>query len=188
MSAGAARPAGAARLELEPIDLRHARAVQELASDPGIGATSNVPAPYPSDGAVRFIRQAVRQWRAGKDFVFAVTVEGNAVGVCSLLGVGGDPRKAELGYWIGRPFWRRGYATEAAWRVVRFGFRDISLATIRSSCLVGNVASRRVLEKVGFRQTAIGGNANPKWKATDRFALFELTRSEWLRSAGPIED
>ena len=180
MSRAAASAPG--RVELEPIDLRHALAIQRLASDPTIGATSNVTVPYPSDGAVRFIRQAVRQWRAGKDFVFAVVASGEAVGACSLLGVGGVPRGAELGYWIGRPYWGRGYATDAARRVVGFGFRDLALQRIRSSCLVRNPASGRVLQKVGFRQKGIGGNPDPKWKPTDRFVLFELSRSDWLRS------
>jgi RimJ/RimL family protein N-acetyltransferase len=119
--------------------------------------------------------------------VFAVVEAGEAVGVCSLLGVGGDPRSAELGYWIGRPHWGRGFATDAGRRVVGFGFRDLSLERIRSSCLLRNPASRRVLEKLGFRQTGVGGNADPKWNAGERFALFELDRSDW-RPAAPLEE
>ena len=168
----------AAAIGLEPIDLEHALAVQALASDPAIGATSNVPWPYPPGEAVTFIRAAARHWRAGTDYVLAVTAEGRLVGVCSLLSVGGAPRSAELGYWIGRPYWGRGYATAAARRVVAFGFRDLGLALVRSSCLPENPASRRVLEKIGFRRTGVGGNAHPKWDRDRRFLLFELDAAE----------
>jgi RimJ/RimL family protein N-acetyltransferase len=172
---------------LEPVDLEHAAALQRLASDPAIGATSNLPSPYPRDGAVRFVRQALRRWRAGRDYVFAVISDAGPVGVCSLLAVGEAPRAAELGYWIGRPFWGEGYATEAARRVVRFGFRELALDRVRSSCLVRNPASRRVLEKVGFKATGVGGNANPKWSAGERFMLYELTRAHWGEPVGARE-
>jgi RimJ/RimL family protein N-acetyltransferase len=169
---------------LEPVALHHAPALQELASDPAIAATSNVPSPYPPDGAVAFVREAEVQRAAGTDFVFAVTAGGEVVGACGLHSVRDVPRRAELGYWIGRPYWGRGYASAAARQAVAWGFGELGLEEIHSSALERNPASRRVLGRTGFRPTGVGGNPNPKWGPEDRFVLVRLTRAEWERARG----
>lgn len=173
-----------AAVVLEPVALRHAPALQNLASDPAIGATSNVPSPYPPGGAVAFVHDAEAQRAAGTDFVFAVSVNGTVVGAVGLHSVGGAPRSAELGYWIGRPHWGRGYATEAARRAVQWGFEELGLEEVRSSALERNAASRRVLGKIGFRPTGVGGNPDPKWGPEDRFVHVRLRREEWRGARG----
>jgi RimJ/RimL family protein N-acetyltransferase len=66
------------------------------------------------------------------------------MGVDPVQGIG------ELGYWIGRPYWGRGYATAGARLVLSFGFGELGLRSIRATCLTTNAASARVLEKLGF--------------------------------------
>src|SRR5262245_10328390 len=139
-------------IQIEPLDFKHAKAVQALASDPAIGATSNVPSPYPADGAVSWIRHASLKRAQGADYCFAVIDgAGTVVGACSLIDVDKKSRSAELGYWIGKPYWGKGYATAAGRRVLAFGFNEIGLRRVVSNCLMRNRASYRVLEKLGFR-------------------------------------
>ena len=57
----------------------------------------------------------------------------------------------ELGYWIGRPYWGHGYATEAACALIKRGFDELELSCIRAAYYDGNDRSSRVLEKLGFR-------------------------------------
>ena len=57
-----------------------------------------------------------------------------------------------MGYWIARSFWGRGYATEAASAFLAFGFRELGLHRIWAWCIAENLASARVLEKIGMRQ------------------------------------
>jgi ribosomal-protein-alanine N-acetyltransferase len=57
-----------------------------------------------------------------------------------------------LGYWIGQPYAGRGLATAAVRALAGFAFRSARLHRLEASCLPGNLASRRVLEKAGFRQ------------------------------------
>jgi ribosomal-protein-alanine N-acetyltransferase len=59
-------------------------------------------------------------------------------------------RRAELGYTISREYWGQGYATEAARELVRFAFEDIGLVRLEAVCLPDNLASVRVLEKIGM--------------------------------------
>ncbi len=64
--------------------------------------------------------------------------------------LGDGPGIAELGYWVGVPYWGRGYATEAAAAVVEFGFRVLALERIWARAFARNPASSRVLEKIGM--------------------------------------
>lgn len=65
-------------------------------------------------------------------------------------GLGSDPYQAEIGYWIGKPFWNRGLITEAVKPLIEFGFHELELNRIWISYYDGNLASRRVAEKLGF--------------------------------------
>jgi ribosomal-protein-alanine N-acetyltransferase len=58
---------------------------------------------------------------------------------------------AELGYWLGQPFWGKGIATAAVRRIVEFGFEELHLRRIFADVFASNPASRRVLEKAGFQ-------------------------------------
>jgi ribosomal-protein-alanine N-acetyltransferase len=164
-------------INIEPIDLKHVDGVQRLASDPAIGATSNVPSPYPAGGAAWWVRETVKRREAGTEYIFAVLAGANFVGVCGLIEVAGG--SGELGYWIGRPFWGHGYATEAARLVLRFGFDHLGLEKITALCLERNPASYRVLEKVGMRFVRWQQNTNPKWDLSERDAYFAITKDEW---------
>jgi len=84
----------------------------------------------------------------------------------------------EIGYWIGEPFWGRGYATEAVRTMIDQAFTATDLDALAASCRVTNLASRRVLEKCGFQWTgarlcrvrALGASV-----PSDRFRLERRT-------------
>jgi ribosomal-protein-alanine N-acetyltransferase len=138
-------------VRIEPIDDEHEARVQELASDPLVAATSNLPSPYPRDGARAWVEHAREQWQIGRLYAFAVidSTEG-LVGVSSLMAVDRSQGRGSLGYWMGRPYWGRGYATAGARLVVSFGFGELGLTVIGATCLTENAASSRVLRKLGF--------------------------------------
>jgi ribosomal-protein-alanine N-acetyltransferase len=77
------------------------------------------------------------------------------VGTCGFTRVDPDHARAELGYTIGRRFSGRGYATEAAAAVLRWGFDALGLNRVEAQCVVGNAASERVLAKLGMRCEAL---------------------------------
>ncbi len=184
---------------LEPVGWQHVRDIQALAEDPAIGATTNLPEPYPPDGGEMFVRAAIEKEASGEERLFAVIAQNaggpseglRLVGVCGLLGIRsgeekpGQSAQAELGYWIGRPYWGRGYATAAATIAIDLAFRDLATERLIAMCLETNAASWRILEKVGFRFTGYGMNPHPKWPPETRFAQFELPREVWSRLASP---
>ena len=70
---------------------------------------------------------------------------------------------AELGYWIGVPYWGRGFATEAAGAVAALGFESLGLHRIFAHVHAGNIASQRVLEKIGMRHEGRSREHVRKW-------------------------
>ena len=88
----------------------HADAIQRLAADPRIAATSSIPHPYPETGARDFIAQQLADRAAGRAWAFAIMDRGELVGVCAVHGLG-PGEMPELGYWVGVPYWGRGHAS-----------------------------------------------------------------------------
>ena len=116
--------------------------------------------------------------------VAAIEVDGRAVGTVGL----GDIRfaqlalrvdRAELGYWIAPALRGAGLVTEAAHAVIRCGFETIGLHKITVHCFEENVASRRVIEKLGFRM--VGRQEDDAWRDGRWWAMlsYELTAPEW---------
>ena len=110
--------------------------------------TSDIPFPFVESQAAGWLEPVRGEVR------FAIEREGRLIG-----GVGFYRRTsglAELGFWLGRAWWGRGYATEAAQAVVRLGFKDQNLPGFSSAHFVDNSASGRVLAKLGFEPTGRG--------------------------------
>ena len=167
-------------VRLEALSSRHAPAYQALAEDARIAATTLVPHPYPAGGAARHVACSTGARRRGEAYAFAVVADdgrggAEVVGSCSLKHVDRADGQAEVGYWIGVPFWGRGYATAAVRLAVRFAFGDLGLDRVVAEVLEANVASARVLEKLGFE--AVGRFANVSERhAGAPTALYELAR------------
>ena len=170
-------------VRIAEIGPEHAPEVQALASDPAILRTTQLPSPYPPDGAQSFIRDAIDGRRAGTTFVFVMMDGEVLVGTCGFKDVTGSPKEAEAGYWVGKPYWGRGYASAAVGLLLEFGFGELELSKVRACCLTINARSLRVSEKSGFARTQVNTEASGgHWEPTDRFAHFELYRSAWLKA------
>lgn len=111
------------------------------------------PSPYTTAHARQFIEMVNKQ--NPKTF-FAIEYRGNYAGNIS-LSVGTDVYRnsAEIGYFIGEPFWNKGIATKAVNLMTRFGFDTLGLIRIYTGVFEFNTASQRVLEKCGFEKEAI---------------------------------
>lgn len=139
------------RLVLRPFTLADAEAVQRLAGAEAIADTTlNIPHPYADGLAEAWIESHADAFQDRERVALAIADSGaNLVGAISLRLDFGHKR-AELGYWIGLPYWGRGYATEAAVAMVGYGFKELGLNRIFAHHLARNPASGRVLEKAGF--------------------------------------
>lgn len=142
--------------------------------------TTSIPHPYPAGAARGFIDEVAGDLADGVGWTLAVVERTNhaLVGVIRLDRID-EAETGEIGYWIAVDRWGRGYATEAARRVVGFGFADLALARIRTYVMSGNGASRRVLEKVGFTPDGHDMVDAPARGGAVAMDFFQLDRSNW---------
>lgn len=126
--------------------------------------TANIPHPYLEEDAQTFLAKASEDFRSGDSATFAISVP-PARELWGAIGLTIQPahKRAELGYWIGVPYWNQGYATEAASAVVAFGFGALGLHRIYAFVHAGNSASARVLEKIGMRHEGRSREHVRKW-------------------------
>jgi RimJ/RimL family protein N-acetyltransferase len=169
------------RLRLRPFVLTDADAVQALAGSRDVAATTlNIPHPYEEGMADVWIRTHAPGFEDDHQATFAVTLKESEelVGAISLQ-INRVHGRAELGYWIGVPFWNRGYATEAARAVLRFGFKELGLNRIFAMHLVRNPASGRVMQKVEMHHEARLRQHINKWGSFEDIDLYGILAEEW---------
>ena len=97
------------------------------------------------------------------------------------IGLTISPRnqRAEMGYWLGVPYWNKGYATEAARAVLRFGFQELGLNRIYASYFPRNPASGRVMEKAGMRYEGTLRQHFVRWSEPEDLVYYSILKSEW---------
>jgi [ribosomal protein S5]-alanine N-acetyltransferase len=139
------------RLILRPYTLDDAPRVFELAGDLRVARTTvNIPHPYPAGAAETWILTHAQEAAADVALTWAVTSpDTGAVGGVGLR-LALRHARAELGYWIGHPYWGRGYATEAAVAVLEHAFERLSLNRVHATHVTRNPASGRVMQKLGM--------------------------------------
>ena len=140
------------RLTLRPWTERDAEELYSLASDPDIGPMTGWEPHSDSEHSRSVIDNILT--RPGT-FALVEKATGRIVG-CMSLSFGEDatirvePSESELGFWIGKPYWNRGFATEAANRMLEYAFTEQGCDKVWCLCLEANVRCIRVQEKLGF--------------------------------------
>lgn len=157
-------------------------ALAHLANNAAIATmVSRMPHPYTAADAADFVRRT-NLGEIGK-CVYAITKaeNGEFLGCCAL-----EPHQhdeaLELGYWLGQPYWNKGYGTEAAHALIDMAFRTREIDHIDARCRVTNIASRRVIQKCGFQfqgsgmvgNLAMGGMVPVEWYRLDRKTWMSL--------------
>ena len=135
--------------------------------------TARIPHPYGAEDAEQFIASIKRE---DGGVTFAIVLDSSLIGIC---GIDLRPDSAELGYWLGAPYWGRGYATEAVRAVIDHAFSELGHEVLLSGARVSNPASRRVLEKCGFQWTGVGLYRVRAINSAAPIDRFRLDRGLW---------
>ncbi len=169
------------RLILRPFELSDAPRVAELCADREIAAnTLVIPHPYSLGDAESWLATHRASFEAGTHGALAITLrDGGELAGCVGLTIERAHDRAELGYWIGRAFWNRGYATEASRAAIRHGFVSHGLERIFASHFLRNPASGRVLEKCGMRFEGIARRYVKKWGVYEDGAVYAIVRADF---------
>ncbi len=122
-----------------------------------IARWGSFPHPYTISDALSFIENAAKFQREGLEFHTAIRLveDDMLIGMIGLKQIDLKDKKAEIGYWIGKQFWGKGYGTQAASLMSGYGFGVLNLNRIYAKTFDFNRGSLRVLEKVGFVREGI---------------------------------
>ena len=175
------------RLTLRPFTLVDAARVPRLAGDEEIARyTLNIPHPYEDGMAEAWIESHPDRFQAGESATFAITLRDERL-LIGAIGLKFAPRhrRAEMGYWVARDRWGRGYATEAAWAVLRYAFAERGLHKVVATHLAPNIASGRVMQKIGMRQEGVQREHVLKNGRFVDLVLYGILREDWERQPGP---
>lgn len=170
------------RLIIRPLTLADAPAIQSQVSDREIAATTlNIPHPYPEGGAEQWIIRAIEGFEKRSVFNFAIVrkADEQLIGCIAIEGVKEPHRKCEIGYWIGRPHWGQGYATEAARAVLAFAFDELGANKVWAQFFMNNPASGKVMQKLGMTHEGTHRQDICKWGEFLDVGTYSILRSEY---------
>ena len=171
------------RLLLRPWEERDARSLYKYAKDPAVGPIAGWPSHTSVENSCEIIRTILS---APETYAVVLKQTSEPVGSIGLIfgdavhSADIDDNEAEIGYWIGVPFWGQGLIPEAVRRLLRHGFEDLGLQAVWCGYYDGNTQSKRVQEKCGFQYSHTEyGKISPLGDVrTEHFT--RLSRADWI--------
>jgi RimJ/RimL family protein N-acetyltransferase len=166
------------RLILRPYTRKDIPDIVRLIGAREIAATTlRIPHPYTEQDARALLRKLAKE-KPPTHFGIFLRDTGEYCGGIGLT-PDQDHDRAEIGYWIGVPYWGRGIASEAACEVVRFGFETLGLNRIFATCYVGNHASTKILAKLGMKHEGRFLKHIKKWGEYKNVDNYGLLAEDW---------
>ena len=158
-------------------------AVLAYQRDPHYLQYSDWPDRTPED-AQRFVQMFLDQQeeQPRRKFQLAVVLKssGQLIGTCGIRKASVGAHEADIGYELSPDQWGHGYATEAARAIVQFGFAELKVHRIWAWCVADNMASARVLERLGLK---LEGRLRDKEYFKGRWwdtLMYGILKDEWL--------
>ncbi len=143
------------RLYLQTPRTRDVREVYRWCRDPAITRYMTWDRPTGPKPTAQFVREACRDQRAGRglEYVMHDRASGGPIGCCGIHHIDRTVHlKAEMGYWIARPYWGRGLVTEAMRTLISHALTELDLQRVYAYVFAGNARSVQVLEALGFQR------------------------------------
>lgn len=173
------------RLILRPPNRSDIPKIVELAGDPDVArSVGRIPHPYEEQHARDYVARTQKSWQSGDDCAFAMVHKelGHMIGMAGVILPQEPYTGAEIGYWVGKPYWGQGYATEAARAIVRYAFEELVVKRVFANYFTTNPASRRVMEKAGLQyEGTLRGHIERFGEVYD-LGYCGLMREEYLAS------
>ncbi len=181
---------------MRPFQLSDADRVQKLAGRKEVAETTNLPHPYSKEMAEEWIKTHEPAFMEGKSATYAITLKdsGELIGAISLMGFTKQSigirdlynqdlcNHARIGFWIGVPYWNKGYCTEAGKAVLEYGFLERGLNRIYTGYMSSNPASGRVLEKLGMVYEGTQRQHITRLAEYEDLVLVGILKSEWEKN------
>ncbi|OHA04084.1 MAG: GNAT family N-acetyltransferase [Candidatus Sungbacteria bacterium RIFCSPHIGHO2_02_FULL_52_23] len=170
------------RLILRAFDAADAADAARMAGCRDVASnTLRIPHPYSEEMARIWIASLASEFEKGESVTFAIALSGELIGAISLE-ITREFDRAELGYWIGKPYWGQGYATEAGHAVLAYGFGELGLNRIFAYHFSRNPASGRVMQKIGMTHEGHLRQHTKKWGVYEDEEIYGILKSDFVDS------
>ena len=158
--------------------------IVELANNLNIAKyTQNLPYPYAEKDAIYWLNLAQQGMQNGSKLVLAIREKATNTFMGGIgLHINDRHHRAELGYWIGEPFWGKGYVTEAARAMMQYGFEELKLNRIQAHYMKQNIGSGRVMEKAGMQREGELVEHQFKYGVYHTIVAYGITKTQYLVS------
>ncbi len=147
---------------------------------------ASVPWPYPDDGVADYIRSDILPEQGRERWVWAITRKEDPSELIGAIELMKKATPTNRGFWLGRPFWRRGYMTEAVKPVTEYAFTELGFEKLIFGNAVDNRRSARIKEKSGARLVRREAATYVDPSLTER-EIYELTKDEWLKFSSVVD-
>ncbi|MQG75880.1 MAG: GNAT family N-acetyltransferase [SAR202 cluster bacterium] len=171
-------------IRLQPIQSGDAKAAFLLAHDDRVTRTLIWDGPTTQEVLTEAYERFSGQWHQGDTYHFAIEPLQNPVFSGSITVRSETPKSADIGYWLGFPYWGKGYMTDAIRLVTYFVFTHLSADGVHADVFAGNLASRRVLEKNEVRFEGVLAQHHVKQGESIDACRMVLGRKEWEKGLG----
>ena len=139
-----------------------------------------MPHPYKDGMAEEWIRSCYERFEKDEALNFAITLITDKTFIGGIaLRLDRENKRGEIGYWIGKPYWNCGYATEAAQAVVAYGFKVLKLNRIHAYHFKRNAASGRVMEKIGMRYEGCLRQHTKRWDNFEDSMVYGILKADF---------
>lgn len=170
------------RLRIRTLRDEDAEPIERYASDFDVAkTTTNIPHPYPTGGGKQFVAQMKEKFEEGSILTFAIENQDTMelIGLISLR-VSEQFQHAEIGYWIGKPFWNKGYGTEAVGALLDFGFNVLNLHKIFARAFSTNPGSWRIMEKNGLTHEGTFKEHVYRWDEFHDLVFYGILKKDYI--------
>lgn len=142
------------------------------------------PYPYRESDARTYLLAAIEGRSSGYWFPCAIERKQDGLFIGNMgLSLTPEFNRGELGYWLGEPFWNRGYATEALAALINFGFNHFDLIRVQANHFTDNPASGRVMQKAGMTYEGTLRHYFVRFDKPKDAAFYGILREEWQRQS-----
>ncbi len=149
--------------------------------------SSAVPWPYPKNGVSEFLNQFIFPNQGKSQWLWGIFEKQNPYELIGVVHLWKEGRPENRGFWLGKPFWGKGYMTEAVEPVMDYAFDNLGFTKLVFANAVGNEKSRRVKVKTGARLVDVrpARFVNPAYTEHE---VWELTKDEWINAKRQSKD
>jgi len=172
------------RLLLRKMSLSDAEDLFEYASDPEVAKYTTWQAHESIEDTKCFLNSVMDQHKNRQVAPWGVIhkEDKKLIGTCGFVYWDLPNSRAEIAYALSRKYWRKGYMTEAVREVITFGFRTMELNRIEARCKIKNIASARVMEKVGMRFEGILRQHMFAKGTYHDLKIYSILKEEWTNN------